>query len=741
MKTIESPGVQITERDATLRATLPVGTNTLVVGYSPQGPVYETINTTSISELEQIYGIPTNVAERYFYHTCKQVLQSPANLLTVRLPYGYDTGDAIDSDYTALLFPVSACSQSSVTTPVSPVALYSAISGYVIGQPQLIKIKQGDLDNWNAGAIPWSLSTTNIGNWTTTTEGSSVEVGEAGFVVVNKIKTTLDDVYQGYYFGIVDNGGVLPTDHDSILGIKVKLSDTSTAWSSINSSNISFGVTGNFNSVSEEMDGVPSFDITNSFYNDTVIMGLYRLRTSIYNDTTNILTKVPMEFYTGSFNNNKMVSNPAGGAAITDFIENKVNSDSVFMKMIVNPNFARSAGWMNGNTYGGSVRVYTTGTSASNADNLYCIGRKTQTYGLTENQRIVGSIPGKLDVALRLVENKDEVPIDIVCEAGLGTLWVAGALSASTDTKNTLVFKEYADYTATINTPLNDQSTGSTSNAAVTYRTIYNAMEQFCSQTRQDCIFIADPLRHIFIKGENTKILADISNNFSSNVYWPLKNLYGASNSNYAATYGNWVKIYDSANGKYVWSPMSGFVANIMATTSARLFPWTAPAGLNNGILKGISDIAINPTQKQRDLLYRVSINPVCYFPGDGFTVWGQKTLQKKPSAFDRINIRRLFLTLEKATYVMARYFVMEPNTVFTRTQLTNILTPLFDNAKNNDGIYNYAVICDESNNTQNIIDDNTMKVSIYIQPVRTAEFILVEFVATRTGTNFSEVV
>jgi phage tail sheath protein FI len=254
-------------------------------------------------------------------------------------------------------------------------------------------------------------------------------------------------------------------------------------------------------------------------------------------------------------------------------------------------------------------------------------------------------------------------------------------------------------------------------------------------------LLIADPLRQIFIKGEDTKMLDDTSNNFSANIYWPLKNLFGASNSNYATTYGNWVKVYDSASDKYVWVPMSGFIANIMATTSAKLFPWTAPAGLNNGILGSVSDIAVNPTQKQRDLLYRVSINPICYFPGDGYTVWGQKTLQKKPSAFDRINVRRLFLTLEKATYTMSRYFVMQPNTVFTRTQFVNTLAPIFENAKNNDGVYDYQIICDESNNTQAVIDDNTMKAAIYIQPVRTAEFILVEFVATRTGTNFSEIV
>jgi phage tail sheath protein FI len=120
---------------------------------------------------------------------------------------------------------------------------------------------------------------------------------------------------------------------------------------------------------------------------------------------------------------------------------------------------------------------------------------------------------------------------------------------------------------------------------------------------------------------------------------------------------------------------------------------------------------------------------------------WGQKTLQKKPSAFDRINVRRLFLTLEKSTRDLMKYFVFQPNTVFTRTRAVNILTPVFDIAKNNEGVYDYLIVCDERNNTPDVIDNNEMQVDIYLKPVRTAEFILVNFYATRTSQNFSELI
>jgi phage tail sheath protein FI len=185
---------------------------------------------------------------------------------------------------------------------------------------------------------------------------------------------------------------------------------------------------------------------------------------------------------------------------------------------------------------------------------------------------------------------------------------------------------------------------------------------------------------------------------------------------------------------------MSGFIAADIALSSATSYPWSAPAGFSRGVLTGITDIAINPTQKHRDLLYKININPVAYFPGDGYVIFGQKTLFNKPSAFDRINVRRLFLTLEKVVQRLLKYYVFEGNTYTTRIRLVNSLLPLFNQAKNSDGLYDFRIICDERNNTPDVIDDNAMKIAIYIQPVRTAEFILADFVATRSGSDFTEI-
>ena len=178
-----------------------------------------------------------------------------------------------------------------------------------------------------------------------------------------------------------------------------------------------------------------------------------------------------------------------------------------------------------------------------------------------------------------------------------------------------------------------------------------------------------------------------------------------------------------------------------MASTDASVGPWGAPAGFNRGIINDAVDIAISPNQRQRDDLYNVNLNPIATFQDRGNVFFGQKTLLKKPSAFDRINVRRTFLYLEKITKRTMQYFLFENNTLFTRSRVQNTLTPFFERVKADDGLYDYLIVCDERNNTPEVIDQNELVVDIYLKPVKTAEFILVNFYATRTDTNFEELI
>jgi phage tail sheath protein FI len=152
-------------------------------------------------------------------------------------------------------------------------------------------------------------------------------------------------------------------------------------------------------------------------------------------------------------------------------------------------------------------------------------------------------------------------------------------------------------------------------------------------------------------------------------------------------------------------------------------------------------DIAINPNQKQRDELYKININPVMFSAAQGVVVFGQKTMSRKPSAFDRINVRRLFLALERPTKKASQYFVFEPNNEFTWTRMTNVLTPIFEYAKNNGGLYDYLIVIDERVNTPEVIDNNELRATFLLKPTRTAEFIILNFVATRTDANLEELI
>jgi phage tail sheath protein FI len=212
-------------------------------------------------------------------------------------------------------------------------------------------------------------------------------------------------------------------------------------------------------------------------------------------------------------------------------------------------------------------------------------------------------------------------------------------------------------------------------------------------------------------------------------------------NTNYAATYGTWVKQYDASQDKNFWAPSSGVVAASFATNDSVYQPWFAPAGFTRGLITNALEIALRPNQKQRDQFYKIGVNPIAWFPGDGYVIFGQKTLQAKPSAFDRINVRRMFLYLEKAVRKTVKYFVFEPNTFATRQNIIAVLTPIFQRVKSTQGCYDYLIVCDDRNNPPAVIDNNEMVIDIYIKPVRFAEFILVNFYATRTDQNFGELV
>lgn len=211
--------------------------------------------------------------------------------------------------------------------------------------------------------------------------------------------------------------------------------------------------------------------------------------------------------------------------------------------------------------------------------------------------------------------------------------------------------------------------------------------------------------------------------------------------SSYAVLDSGYKYAYDKYNDVYRWVPLNGDIAGLTARTERTNDAWWSPAGFNRGQIKNVVKLAWNPNQAERDALYKSNVNPVVAFPGEGVILYGDKTLLSKPSAFDRINVRRLFIVLEKAISRSAKYTLFEFNDDFTRALFVNLVTPYLRTVQGRRGITDFRVVCDATNNTGDVIDRNEFVGDIYIKPARSINFIQLNFVAVRTGVEFSEIV
>lgn len=248
------------------------------------------------------------------------------------------------------------------------------------------------------------------------------------------------------------------------------------------------------------------------------------------------------------------------------------------------------------------------------------------------------------------------------------------------------------------------------------------------AEGRKDCVVFISP--RIADTVNNSTAAADV-------ITWADQ----LTSTSYAVIDSTALYVYDKYNDVYRWVAASGATAGLCANTDNVADPWFSPAGLNRGQLLGVTKVAFNPKKADRDDLYKARVNPIVSFPGEGTVLFGDKTALAKPSAFDRINVRRLFITLEKAVATASKFQLFEFNDEFTRAQFRNLVEPFLRDVKGRRGITDFLVVCDETNNTGQVIDSNQFVADIYIKPARSINFITLNFVATRTGVEFSEIV
>lgn len=313
--------------------------------------------------------------------------------------------------------------------------------------------------------------------------------------------------------------------------------------------------------------------------------------------------------------------------------------------------------------------------------------------------------------------------------AGLFAESLAGGVDGAGETTMTLadyakgydLFSDPADID--ISLVLTGRATGGTHGEG-----LFNYIIDNICESRKDCVAFGSPEKADVV---NEADAADKIVEFRNVV----------RSTSYAVLDSGYKYQYDKYNDVYRWVPLNGDIAGLVVRTDDVRDPWFSPGGFNRGQIKNVVKLAYNPRKAFRDVLYKAGVNPVVTFPGQGTVLFGDKTLLAKPSAFDRINVRRLFIVLEKAISTASKFTLFEFNDEFTRSQFVNLVEPFLRDVQGRRGIYDFRVVCDESNNTGEVIDRNEFIGDIYIKPARSINFIQLNFVAVRTGVEFSEVV
>ena len=253
------------------------------------------------------------------------------------------------------------------------------------------------------------------------------------------------------------------------------------------------------------------------------------------------------------------------------------------------------------------------------------------------------------------------------------------------------------------------------------------------AEVRKDCVVFVSPENvsdGSIIQGYTISEMVDDTNAYRNEL----------PSTSYAVLDSGYKYQYDRYNDKYRWVPLNGDIAGLCARTDYTNDPWWSPGGYNRGQVKNVVKLAVNPGKTERDNLYKNGVNPVVNFPGQGVVLFGDKTLLAKPSAFDRINVRRLFIVLEKAIATAAKYQLFEFNDSFTRAQFKNLVEPFLRDVQGRRGVIDFRVKCDDTNNTGEVIDRNEFVADIFIKPARSINFITLNFVAARTAVNFEEI-
>lgn len=731
MRTIDAPGVEIKEYDLSQYSQTLTGTKVLVAGFASKGQDYVTQQPTSRSSLLNMYGEPKTEAERYFYTACMEVINQGGTLYSAKLPYANKLGDnyvavqyGIDFEATAdpaitevdntvdkAVVLSSHCSNDGFgdNSPVISVSNYT-FTQYELGEERpdkyltIVDISRATYgktinkrDGYNQeilGIIPVITTATNALYYQMLL---SSDAEGKNFNAVKDIKSLggveLSNVYPDLEHFTLDAA-------DSAIPMGVTSADTDRYPDSV-----SLRAAAKF--------PVLFFDETGKLDRENLKkLGIVVFKA--YNDVTsgNRVNFEMVEAFVGELD--PKATDPTTGA--TTFIDAVVNSSSEYIRC-----FTPEIG-------DGDIVKY------QRADILSIIDQTAGSLGAYAfmTKKDISLNESILQGLQRVFDNNSDInerEIDIVVDGGISTIAQYIALAyEQTGKKGEYIGKTFAS-----------AATKMGSKETTEWRAVINKYDAFCKNVRKDCMYIVDIPRAFGITGTKKIIRpSKPTNTIDSNIIPSLRFTAG-TNSNYGAGYSVWFEVMDDFTGETFWCPPSIQAAGVYINTDANYHVWDAPAGLTRGVVTNAVDSSFSPNMKQAGSLYLKNWNYAITYPTEGIILEGQKTFQTKPSAFDRVNVRRLFLRLERYVYKVARYYVYEPNNAYTRQRFVDQIRPYFEQIKHSGGIYDYTIICDESINTPEVIDNNEFKCRIGVKPTKTIEFIELQFVALRTGGSWEE--
>ena len=761
IRTILSPGVELNEVDKSqYTSNAGFGNRALVMGFASRGPNKTPTQITSMTDFQTIYGTPNSEAERYFYNGVDIMLGSGATVVAAKIPYANDKGYAgqkylVSEGNVEKSSDIESILGLNTTEPSATDPGEDKVFDILSKSDETIKSMSNVEEN---GAV---LIESDL--FDSLENGSRKDMGSIlpnnSFLIVDKTKSAYK-TYTGSGSN-VECLGILPvvTTAANALAIAYELSGVN--MDSDDAGEIS-GKVNLFESLdnieyitdissAEEGDAdLPTSDTNISDFWEVGAKTMYNANTlnsisknaAQFFPTINYATNATTNMGTSAFDRtyfswigvvvyqikvNKGTGNlfaepveSFAGSLLKDAKDLRTNA-SVFIENIIN-------------TTSNYISIYVDDNLSENKSDLFATDRilwakpsSGVILGLpkkaAEKTIKYSDISKAIDDVFGSYSNVLASTLDVVVDAGMST--IAQAVNGS---------DEGVEFD-----PIRNPST--TRGQWSAWRAIINKYKKFCDTTRKDCVFVCDSPRDFSLVGSK-KIVSpyDIKKSVSNDILPYVKNIAGV-NTSYGWGYAIWYLIGDAYSGQSFWCPPSIFGANCYVRTRTRWNVWDAPAGLTRGVIS-VDDTSFEPDLNARNTLYSNAWNYSLTYVQNGATcLEGQKTFQTKTSAFDRINVRSLFLYLERQVFTVARDYIYEPNTVDIRQQFVDNITPIFDSVLAAGGCYAYKIICDETINTPQTIDNNELRVRIGVQPTKTIEFILIEFVATRTGSNWSELV